>query len=38
MKEKETVFTVNGKEYKAIFNLNVMQAIQMGRTYRWLCL
>ena len=29
MKEKETVFTVNGKEYKAIFNLNVMQSIQI---------
>ena len=28
MKEKETMFTVNGKEYKAIFNLNVMQSIQ----------
>jgi hypothetical protein len=28
MKEKETIFTVNGKEYKAIFNLNVMQNIQ----------
>lgn len=29
MKEKETIFTVNGKEYKAIFNLNVMQSIQV---------
>lgn len=29
MKEKETIFEVNGKEYKAIFNLNVMQSIQM---------
>ena len=29
MKEKETIFTVNGKEYKAIFNLNVMQSIQI---------
>ena len=29
MKEKETLFTVNGKEYKAIFNLNVMQSIQV---------
>ena len=29
MKEKETIFTVNGKEYKAIFNLNVMQEIQI---------
>lgn len=29
MKEKETMFTVNGKEYKAIFNLNVMQSIQI---------
>lgn len=29
MKEKETIFSVNGKEYKAIFNLNVMQQIQM---------
>ncbi len=29
MKEKETMFTVNGKEYKAIFNLNVMQSIQV---------
>lgn len=28
MKEKETVFSVNGKEYKAVFNLNVMQEIQ----------
>lgn len=28
MKEKEAVFTVDGKEYKAIFNLNVMQEIQ----------
>ena len=25
MKEKEAVFSVNGKEYKAVFNLNVMQ-------------
>jgi hypothetical protein len=29
MKEKETMFTVNEKEYKAIFNLNVMQSIQV---------
>lgn len=29
MKKKETMFTVNGKEYKAIFNLNVMQSIQV---------
>lgn len=29
MKEKATIFTVNGKEYKAIFNLNVMQSIQV---------
>ena len=29
MKEKETMFTVNGKEYKAIFNLNVMQSIKV---------
>ena len=29
MKEKETIFEVNGKEYKAIFNLNVMQSIQV---------
>ena len=37
MKEKETVFTVNGKEYKAIFNLNVMQAIQIeyGTFTKW---
>lgn len=37
MKEKETVFTVNGKEYKAIFNLNVMQSIQMeyGTFQKW---
>ena len=28
MKEKEAVFSVNGKEYKAVFNLNVMQEIQ----------
>lgn len=37
MKEKETVFTVNGKEYKAIFNLNVMQVIQMeyGTFEKW---
>lgn len=28
MKEKEAVFTVNDKEYKAVFNLNVMQEIQ----------
>lgn len=37
MKEKETVFTVNGKEYKAIFNLNVMQSIQIeyGTFQKW---
>lgn len=37
MKEKETVFIVNGKEYKAIFNLNVMQAIQLeyGTFEKW---
>lgn len=37
MKEKETVFTVNGKEYKAVFNLNVMQSIQMeyGTFQKW---
>ena len=29
MKEKEAVFSVNGKEYKAVFNLNVMQEIQI---------
>lgn len=29
MKEKETIFKVNGKEYKAVFNLNVMQSIQI---------
>lgn len=29
MKEKETMFTVDGKEYKAVFNLNVMQEIQI---------
>ena len=29
MKKRETMFTVNGKEYKAIFNLNVMQSIQV---------
>lgn len=29
MKEKETKFVVDGKEYKAVFNLNVMQAIQI---------
>lgn len=28
MKDKEKVFEVNGKKYKAIFNLNVMQEIQ----------
>lgn len=28
MKEKEAIFNVNGKEYKAVFNLNVMQEIQ----------
>jgi hypothetical protein len=28
MKEKETYFIANGVEYKAIFNLNVMQEIQ----------
>ena len=28
MKEKETVFHYDGKDYKAIFNLNVMQEIQ----------
>lgn len=37
MKEKGTVFTVNGKEYKAIFNLNVMQSIQIeyGTFQKW---
>ena len=37
MKEKETVFTVNGKEYKAVFNLNVMQSIQIeyGTFTKW---
>lgn len=37
MKEKETVFTVNGKKYKAIFNLNVMQSIQIeyGTFQKW---
>lgn len=37
MKEKETVFTVNGKEYKAVFNLNVMQSIQIeyGTFQKW---
>ena len=29
MKEKEAVFNFNGKEYKAVFNLNVMQEIQI---------
>ena len=37
MKEKESVFIVNGKEYKAIFNLNVMQEIQLqyGTFKKW---
>jgi len=37
MKEKETTFNVNGKEYKAVFNLNVMQSIQMeyGTFQKW---
>ena len=37
MKEKESIFTVNGKEYKAIFNLNVMQEIQLqyGTFKKW---
>lgn len=37
MKDTETKFIVNGKEYKAIFNLNVMQAIQIeyGTFEKW---
>lgn len=37
MKEKETKFMVDGKEYKAVFNLNVMQAIQVeyGTFEKW---
>lgn len=37
MKEKESVFKVNGKEYKAVFNLNVMQEIQIeyGTFKKW---
>lgn len=37
MKEKITTFTVNGKEYKAVFNLNVMQEIQIeyGTFAKW---
>lgn len=37
MKEKESIFIVNGKEYKAIFNLNVMQEIQLkyGTFKKW---
>ena len=37
MKEKETVFNVNGKEYKVVFNLNVMQEIQneYGTFKKW---
>ena len=37
MKEKESIFKVNGKEYKAIFNLNVMQEIQLkyGTFKKW---
>ena len=37
MKEKESVFTINGKEYKAVFNLNVMQEIQLkyGTFKKW---
>lgn len=37
MKEKENIFVVDGKEYKAIFNLNVMQEIQIkyGSIQKW---
>lgn len=37
MKEKEKLFIVNGKEYKVVFNLNVMQEIQneYGSFTRW---
>ena len=37
MKEKETVFTIDGKKYKAVFNLNVMQSIQLeyGTFAKW---
>lgn len=37
MKEKVNVFTVNGKEYKIVFNLNVMQIIQAeyGTFEKW---
>lgn len=37
MKDKETKFIVDDKEYKAIFNLNVMQAIQVeyGTFEKW---
>ncbi len=37
MKEKETIFKVNDKEYKAVFNLNVVQNLQeeYGTFERW---
>lgn len=37
MKEKEAIFTVDDKEYKAVFNLNVMQEIQneYGTFSKW---
>jgi len=37
MKEKETVILINGKEYKLVFNLNVMQEIQneYGTFAKW---
>lgn len=37
MKEKETVFTIDDKKYKAVFNLNVMQSIQLeyGTFAKW---
>lgn len=37
MKEKQVAFTIDEKEYKAVFNLNVMQAIQIeyGTFDKW---
>ena len=37
MKETESVFTVDGKQYKAVFNFNVMQEIQLqyGTFKKW---
>lgn len=37
MKEKEAIFIVNGEAHKAIFNLNVMQSIQIeyGTFTKW---